>query len=131
MIRRKGGFTLIEVMAAAVVISVGFAAVWHATGLAADALDLTRGKNLAMWAAKNKIAEFRITNAWPELGETDGGVSAGNEAFFLRQTVTQTPSGYFRKVKIEISRNAKDSYILARLTAYLINEKAMQGNNEP
>lgn len=125
MIRRKGGFTLLEVMVAAVIIAVGFAAVWRATGLAADALELTRSKTLAMWAAKDRITEYRVMNIWPDLGETKGGVAAGKEAFFIRQTVSQTPSDNFRKVKIEISRRANDGYILARLTGYLINEKAL------
>lgn len=126
MIRRKGGFTLLEVMVAAVIIAVGFAAVWRATGLAVDALELTRSKTLAMWAAKNRIAEYRAMNAWPKVGEMKGGVSAGDkEAFFIHETVSQTPSQNFRKLKIEISRNANDSYILARLTGYLINEKAL------
>ena len=127
MIRRKGGFTLLEVMAAAVVIAVGFAAVWHATGLASDALDITRSKIQATWAAKNRMAEYRVMNIWPEVGETTGGVAAGKEAFFMRETVSRTPSENFRKVKIEVSRKADDSYILARLTGYFINEKALLG----
>ena len=125
MIRRKGGFTLLEVMVAAVIIAVGFAAVWRATGLAADALELTRSKTLAMWAAKDKIVEYRVMNIWPEVGETNGDVAAGKETFFMRETVSQTPSVNFRKVKIEISRRANDGYILARLTGYFINEKAL------
>jgi general secretion pathway protein I len=123
---RKGGFTLLEVMVAAVIIAVGFAAVWHAAGLAADAIELTRSKTLAMWAAKNRMAEYRVMSVWPELGEKQGGAPAGKESLFMRETVSETPSANFRKLKIEISRNAKDGYLLASLTGYLINEKALR-----
>lgn len=123
--RRKGGFTLLEVMVASVIIAVGFAAVWRAQGLATDALELTRNKTLAMWAIKNKIAEYRDTKGWPDLGETREAASAGPEPFSMRQTVTKTPSASFRKVTIEVFRNAEDSYVLARLTGYVTNEKAL------
>lgn len=123
---RRQGFTLLEVMVATVIIAVGFAAVWRAGGLAADALELTRSKTLAMWAAKNRIAEYRVMAAWPELGELKGGASSGSQMFAIRETVTKTKSPNFRKIQIEITRQDGDSYILAKLTGYVINEKALQ-----
>lgn len=124
--RRRQGFTLLEVMVATVIIAVGFAAVWRAGGLAADALDLTRNKTLAMWAAKNRMAEYRMMEAWPEPGEVKGGSSSGSEMFAVRETVTKTKSPNFRKIKIEVTRRDGDSYVLAKLTGYVLNERALQ-----
>ncbi len=127
---RKRGFTLLEVMVAAVIIAVGFAAIWRAAGLATDALELTRSKTFAMWAAKNIMAEYRLKNAWPDMGEEKGEVSAGKENLFMLKTVSGTPSVNFRKIKIEIFRREDDGYALARLTGYLVNEKAQFDKQE-
>jgi general secretion pathway protein I len=122
--RARRGFTLIEVVVSIVIIAVGFAAVSRATGLATDALGISRDKTLAMWAARNRLAEYKTMGAWPEPGEKQGGVSFGKAAFFITEVVTQTPSPHFRKVTIRITRNRKDDYVLAKLTGYLLNENA-------
>lgn len=127
--RRKTGFTLIEVMVAVVIVAVGFAAVWRAAGLAVDALELSRAKISAMWAARNSMAEIKIGGAWPEVGETKETVTEGNRSFFMLKTVSQTRNVHFRKVVIEIRRSENDGYILAKLNGFALNENALQENN--
>jgi type II secretion system protein I len=58
--RSSGGFTLVEVLVALVVVALGLAALMVAVQGAARTSGYLRDKTLAQWIALNRIAEVRI-----------------------------------------------------------------------
>jgi prepilin-type N-terminal cleavage/methylation domain-containing protein len=59
--RSSGGFTLVEVLVALVVVALGLAALMVAVQGAARTSGYLRDKTLAQWIALNRIAEVRLT----------------------------------------------------------------------
>jgi general secretion pathway protein I len=59
--RPEGGFTLVEVLVALVVVAIGLAALMVAVSGTARTSGYLRDKTLAQWIALNRIAEVRLT----------------------------------------------------------------------
>ena len=59
--RSSGGFTLVEVLVALVVVALGLAALMVAVQGAARTSGYLRDKTLAQWIALNRLAEVRLT----------------------------------------------------------------------
>jgi prepilin-type N-terminal cleavage/methylation domain-containing protein len=59
--RSDGGFTLVEVLVALVVVAIGLAALMVAVSGTARTSGYLRDKTLAQWIALNRLAEVRLT----------------------------------------------------------------------
>jgi general secretion pathway protein I len=59
--RPEGGFTLVEVLVALVVVAIGLAALMVAVSGTARTSGYLRDKSLAQWIALNRIAEVRLS----------------------------------------------------------------------
>lgn len=57
----SGGFTLVEVLVALMVVALGLAALMTAVSSAARSSGMLRDKTLAQWIALNRISEVRLT----------------------------------------------------------------------
>ena len=63
------GFTLIEVLVALAIVTVGMAALLSALGSSADSATYLRDKTFAEWVALNRIEEVRLATAAAEEGQ--------------------------------------------------------------
>ncbi len=66
------GFTLLEVMVALAVITLGLAAVIKTVTSTTSNTIHIRDKTFAYWVAQNQIAEIELTSGSPKPGFTDG-----------------------------------------------------------
>ncbi len=86
---RGGGFTLVEVLVALVIVAFGMSAVLAALGASAENIGALREKTLAQWVALNQIADVRLNLQAPLTGTTEGDVRGfGNADWHWQQTVT-------------------------------------------
>jgi general secretion pathway protein I len=88
--RGAGGFTLIEVLVALVIVAVGMAAVLGALSSAASTLSFLRDETFAQWVALNKIATIRISGQQPATGNSDGDTDFAGRSWHWRQEVVTT-----------------------------------------
>lgn len=70
-----GGFTLIEVLVAMVVVALGIGALMTTLSSAADATVRMRDKSFAQWIALNQITSLRVSSSeQPAVGVTRGSI---------------------------------------------------------
>jgi general secretion pathway protein I len=87
-VKRAGGFTLIEVLVALVIVAFGMGAVLSALSSSANTISALRERSLAEWIALNQIADTRLLLNPPQPGVTEGDVkSFGNGDWHWRQDV--------------------------------------------
>lgn len=117
---RAAGFTLLEVLVALFVAAVALTAAGKAVGVATDGEAAARERTLALWLAKNRVAERQSDPLPPELGTREGrAVQAGLELRW-REEISATPNPRFRLVRVAVARPEAPDYALAQLTAYLV-----------
>jgi len=100
------GFTLIEVLVALAIVTVGMAAVLGTLTSSADTVAYLRDKTFANWVALNQIALVRTSGQLPALGNSDGDTDFAGRKWHWHQEVntTQVPG----MVRMDVSVRPAD-----------------------
>lgn len=88
--RNRGGFTLIEVLVALIIVAVGIAAVMSSLISAASSTERLRDRAFAEWVAANRIVETRLDPTPPALGRSEGDAEMGGQKWRWRQEIAKT-----------------------------------------
>jgi len=83
----RRGFTLIEVLVALAIVTVGMAALLATLTSSADTLVYLRDKTFANWIALNQIALVRISGQLPAPGKSDGDTDFAGRKWHWHQEV--------------------------------------------
>lgn len=118
--RRTGrGFTLIEVLAALVIVALGMLAAIDAVNQSARNGIYLRDKTLAHWIALNVITERRLQESPPDLAESEGRVDFAGEQWRWHLKVTQTQVQTMRRMDVTVRRESQpDDASLASLSGF-------------
>lgn len=106
--RQSKGFTLIEVLAALIIVSLGMLAVIRAVSQTVSNTDYLRQKSIAHWVAMNKLEEVRLAASPPSNDETAGDVDMAGTTWHWRMTVAAAP-GVDTMQRIDIKVAPKDA----------------------
>jgi general secretion pathway protein I len=113
------GFTLIEVLAALVIVALGMLGVIEAVTQAARNGTYLREKTLAHWIAMNVITERRLGGSQVEVGETSGDLEFANQDWHWTLRVTQTQVESMRRMEVSVrAAEARDGTSLATATGF-------------
>jgi general secretion pathway protein I len=87
-VRRTCGFTLIEVLVALAIVTIGMAAVLGALTSSANTVSYLRDKTFAQWVALNQIATLRLSGQMTATGNSDGNTDFAGRSWHWRREVT-------------------------------------------
>jgi general secretion pathway protein I len=104
---RSRGFTLIEVLVALAIVTIGMAAVMEALSSSANTAIYLQDKTFAEWVALNRMETVRLTGVAPGTGTSNDTIEYAGRNWEWRQKVTTTriPS----MVQIEVDVRPADS----------------------
>lgn len=118
--RQVAGFTLLEVLVALAVLALTMGAVIKAVGDYTGNQAYLRDRTLAVWVARNVLAEQQLESAWPGVGEIKGNSDMGGREWSWLATVTQTEEEELRRLDVEVHMiDDDDSEPLAVLSGFL------------
>lgn len=100
--RRSRGFTLIEVLAALVIVALGMLGVIQAVTQTARNGTYLREKTLAHWIAMNVITERRLLAAPPDVAESSDEVEFAGQRWRWTMQVTQTEVESLRRMDVSV-----------------------------
>jgi len=124
-LRRPGGFTLLEVMVALVIISLALAGVAGSMGQMIDTANTMRDRTYASWIAQNKIAELRLSGVLPEVGESSGEEDYANTTWAWSAEISETGIENLMKVDVSVFYPGVD--VPVRLVTGFIGEPVAPG----
>ena len=101
---RRRGFTLIEVLAALVIVALGMLGVIEAVTQTARNGTYLRDKTLAHWIAMNLITEQRLQSSPPEITKSSDEVEFAGQLWRWTMVVTQTQVDSLRRMDVSVRR---------------------------
>lgn len=117
--RRASGFTLIEVLAALVIVALGMLGVIEAVTLTARNGTYLRDKTLAHWIAMNLITERRLLPEAPPVAESSDEIEFAGQRWRWSMKVTQTQVESLRRMDVSVRPyDADESSSLATVTGF-------------
>ena len=117
--QRCGGFTLLEVLIALVVLAIALAAAVTATSRYVDNSAYLRDRSLAHWVAMNRITEAYLETEWPGVGTKRGDESMGGNEWAWSREVLATADDDVRRVEVEVRVAAGDDHPVAKLVGFI------------
>jgi general secretion pathway protein I len=103
------GFTLVEVLVALAIVTLGMAALLTALGSSADSVSYQRDKTLAEWVALNRIEEERLALKRPTKGKSEGETEMAGVKWKWAEEVQETEvKGILR---IDVSARPTDARV--------------------
>lgn len=120
MMRRRAGFTLIEVLIALAIVAIGLSAALRASAVGTDGVAEYRQRLLADWLAENVAAERSARGEWPTPGDSAREETMAGARFQVRESVKATPNPRFRRLDIEVAAAEAPDHVLRRLSVFLV-----------
>lgn len=116
---RCRGFTLIEVLAALVIVALGMLGVIEAVTQTARNGTYLRDKTLAHWIAMNLITERRLLANAPEVSKSSDEVEFAGQRWRWTMVVTQTQVDSLRRMDVSVRRaEAPEDSSLTTVTGF-------------
>ncbi|HVF17830.1 MAG TPA: type II secretion system minor pseudopilin GspI [Steroidobacteraceae bacterium] len=129
---RNAGFTLLEVLAALVIISLGMLGVIEAISQTASNSTRMRDRALAHWVAMNRLTEVRLQTRAPKIDKTSDEVEMAGRKWRWTMEVTETPVQSLRRIDIRVAEaDADEDSSLTNVTGFYGTAVAPAGMNPP
>jgi general secretion pathway protein I len=129
---RNAGFTLLEVLAALVIISLGMLGVIEAISQTASNSIRMRDRSLAHWVAMNRLTEVRLQTRPPKIDKTSDEVEMAGRKWRWTMEVTETPVQSLRRIDIRVAEaDADEDSSLTNVTGFYGSAVAAAGMNPP
>ncbi len=117
--RHNGGFTLIEVLVALVVVSLGMLGVIQTVSQTANNSSYMRDKTIAHWIAMNQLTETRLLPAPPKIDKSSDEVEMAGREWRWTMEVKQTPIETIRRIEIKVRlKDAPENSSMASISGF-------------
>lgn len=103
-----GGFTLLEVLVALVIVGTALGASLRAVGSLTQNSTGLHASMMASWSAENRLAQIRLGQEWPALGKRVFDCPQADLPLSCEELVAATPNPAFRRVTISV-HDARDA----------------------
>ena len=113
------GFTLLEMLVALAIVSIGLTAALRASGVGTDGVREYRDHVLAQWLAENIAAERSARQEWPAPGSSESEEVFVQHRFLVRQEVKTTPNPLFRRLDVRIENRSEPGRTLHHSVVFL------------
>jgi general secretion pathway protein I len=120
MIGSQRGFTLLEILVAITVLALALTAIISGGSSYARSAASLRDKTLALWVARNRLAEIDLVPIWPPNGTSNDDVQMGGVTWTWTLNVQGTQDPTLRRVDINVQKKSDvQKYNYIELTTFI------------
>jgi len=120
VILKLRGFTLLEVMIALLVITLGMGAVINTTSESGWKSAQLRQKTIATWVAQNQVTRYRANRTWNKANRQSGKVEMANVDWVWEMKISATDDPSLRRLDVDVFIEGEDS-LKASITGFIAN----------
>lgn len=117
--RRGRGFTLLEVMVALAIVSIGLIAAFNAVIQMAHSTTVLRERAFADWIAMNELTELRVAGEFPDVGSFDGDVEFAGREWRWEANVSETGVEDLRRIDISVAYIEQPDDAVTLMTGFI------------
>ena len=128
--KNQKGFTLLEVLVALAVLTMGLGTVIKVAGSQASQLSYLKNKTIALWVANNKANEIQL-DKWPRTGNSSGREVMANQEWRWKLKVSNTPDKDLRRLDIEVSQANEGGEPVVRFISFVGKTHSQTSNKQP
>jgi general secretion pathway protein I len=103
-VRRLRGFTLVEMLVAVAVLAIALAAILSGMARYAANGAALREKTIALWVAHNLLTQSELSQAWPDVGKSDGEEEMAGLKWKWTAEVNKTQDDHVRRIDVHVMR---------------------------
>lgn len=126
---RCRGFTLLEVLVAMAIVSLGLIGVFSSLNQMLGATALLRDKTLASWIATDRITEMRVLGEYPDAGERDDTVDMAGAEWTYTIKISKIPDMAMRRLDVTVAFADDPDNTIATVIGFLPPPQATAGAN--
>jgi len=116
---RASGFTLLEVVVALAVVTLGIIAAFNLiVQISAGSLHM-KEKTFAGWVASNEITRLRLSGEFPDVSQFDGDVEFAGSDYRWRATISETGVDNMRRIDMDVSYADEPDEIIDRSVGFI------------
>ncbi len=123
------GFTLLEVLVAMAIISLGLIGVFSSLNQMLGATSLLRDKTLATWIAVDRITEMRVNGEYPDAGERDDVIEMAGAEWLYTIKVSKIPDMSMRRLDVTVGFADDSDNTVATVIGFLPQPQATGEND--
>ena len=112
------GFTLIEVMVALAIAALSLGAVAAAVSQMVESATAMEQRTYASWIGQNRIAELRLANVIPKVGEDSDEITYAGREWTWRATISETEVENLFRVDVDVSLAGSED-VIRRVTGFI------------
>ncbi len=128
--QRQTGFTLIEVMVALVIVTLGLASVLAITTRTMDNAFTFRERAFALYVGMNVLTELRLSGEFPEVGERNDNLDFGTREWVWTATISDTGIETLRRVEIAVALRDEPDLAIRTVTGFVGEPKQPNTPNQ-
>jgi general secretion pathway protein I len=122
MRRRASGFTLLEVMVALAVVSIGLIAAFNGIIQMAHSTSMLRERAMADWIAMNMISTIRISGDFPDVGSFDGSTEFASREWRWEARVSETGVNDLRRIDMHVAYEDRPDDTVTIVTGFVARQ---------
>ena len=116
-VHKQQGFTLLEVLVALAVLTLGLGTVLKVAGNQVIHSSTLKDKTIALWLANNKANEIQLAE-WPATGRKSGHEMMANQEWRWELKISNTADKDLRRMDIDVYRQNEEDDPVVRFIAF-------------
>lgn len=122
--RTARGFTLLEVMVALAIVSIGLIAAFNSIIQMAHSTSVLRERAMADWIAMNMITEIRLSGDFPDIGSFDGSTEFAAREWRWEARISETGVTDLRRIDMAVAYEDVPDDVITIMTGFVARRPA-------
>ena len=119
---RSGGFTLLEVLIALVVLALALVALSRTAANQVNSFGALRERTFAGWLAQDVLTQSRLSNPFPSPGKTDGRRRFANRDWRYELEIESTDVATMRRLDVRVFEANDTANPILSLTGFATSD---------